>query len=880
MKAPIDGFWAKLTRNDKRDVETWHPLVSHCADVAASLHVLLEETALGERLARSADLPNLHPHLIQRLCFLAALHDAGKANHGFQRRAYSTRQEPGARAGHLSVVIDLISDKTQTKNDLIDALGLRDIAGWFDAEEGLIQMLLATWGHHGAPIAPNASGLDSTLWRANSTRAPLDGVRELIDAARGWFPDAFSERAPLVPTNPEFQHMFNGALTIADWLGSDSHFFTFDDGDPTARFDWALDTARTLTRRAGIAPALIRASLGPQTPTLSTFSSYSPRPLQAEIASLPMREAGGVVVLESDTGSGKTEAALVHFLQLYHAGLVDSLYFALPTRTAATQIYERLVAAIAAAFPSDATRPPVTLAVPGYLRVDDVVGQQLAHFEVLWDDDDAQRWRYRGWASESPKRYLMGAIVVGTIDQVLLSTLQVKHAQMRASALSRALLVVDEVHASDTYMTRLLDEVLEHHLRVGSHALLMSATLGSCALARYASPSDTAPGRPDLDDATQTHYPLISLIEGKRDGIAAVIEVEPTDYTKRVEVELSPNMSDADAVAAEALRHARQGARVLIIKNTVKGCLEVQAAVEELAAGADLLLLCGDVPVPHHSRYAGADRRKLDEVIERDFGKRSDRDGVIAVATQTVQQSLDLDADIMFTDICPMDVLLQRIGRLHRHSDRERPHADYVAPRCVVLVPDDRDMTSLIQSGRDYKAIGQHGVGTVYQDLRIIEATWRQLEEHDVLEIPAMNRELVERSTHDDLLEAIASALGDEWTAHERWLEGTSLADSTQAKHVLLRREEQFEKSCYSTQLDVRAQTRLGAQDRIVEFDAPWTSPLGSTVSTLQIPWHMCPRDCPDELAATDFSTTSSRTEFTIGDRSYTYTRHGLEVQP
>ena len=204
MKAPIDGFWAKLTRNDKRDVETWHPLVSHCADVAASLHVLLEETVLGERLARSADLPNLHPHLIQRLCFLAALHDVGKANHGFQRRAYSTRQEPGARAGHLSVVIDLVSDQTQTKLDLIDALGLLYIAGWFDAEEGLIQMLLATWGHHGAPIAPNASGLDSTLWRGNSTRSPLDGVRELIDAARGWFPVAFP--------HPRCQTRFNCAI--------------------------------------------------------------------------------------------------------------------------------------------------------------------------------------------------------------------------------------------------------------------------------------------------------------------------------------------------------------------------------------------------------------------------------------------------------------------------------------------------------------------------------------------------------------------------------------------------------------------------------------------------------------------------------------------
>lgn len=121
--------------------------------------------------------------------------------------------------------------------------------------------------------------------------------------------------------------------------------------------------------------------------------------------------------------------------------------------------------------------PSVVLAVPGYPEVDGAKGQRLAPFEVLWPEEVREQLctRYRGWAVENPKRYLAGAIIVGTIDQVLLSTLAVSHSHLRATSLLRLLLVVDEVHASDSYMTRLLEAVLERQVAAGGHALLMSA---------------------------------------------------------------------------------------------------------------------------------------------------------------------------------------------------------------------------------------------------------------------------------------------------------------------------------------------------------------------------------------------------------------------
>ena len=132
--------------------------------------------------------------------------------------------------------------------------------------------------------------------------------------------------------------------------------------------------------------------------------------------------------------------------------------------------------------------PPVVLAVPGYLQVDSMKGHRLSRFEVLWDDDDPQHAHERAWTAENSKRYLAGAIVVGTVDQVLISALQVKHANLRAAGLARQLLVVDEVHASDAYMTALLRLVLDFHRQAGGHAFLMSATLGAAAAHYYLQP--------------------------------------------------------------------------------------------------------------------------------------------------------------------------------------------------------------------------------------------------------------------------------------------------------------------------------------------------------------------------------------------------------
>ena len=125
--------------------------------------------------------------------------------------------------------------------------------------------------------------------------------------------------------------------------------------------------------------------------------------IQQAVTSVPPEEQ--LVIVESETGSGKTEAALLRFARLYERGLVDGLYFALPTRAAASQIHGRVTAFVRNLYPADIGLEPV-LAVPGYVRAGDATGKRLPNYDVWWDDHPDVRTEKRRWAAESTKRHL------------------------------------------------------------------------------------------------------------------------------------------------------------------------------------------------------------------------------------------------------------------------------------------------------------------------------------------------------------------------------------------------------------------------------------------------------------------------------------------
>ncbi len=867
MQGPPTSFWGKLDQDAQGRPLRWHPLIDHCADVGACCEALLQRTLLRRRLAALGGMADLTDVQVARLSVVASLHDAGKVNLGFQRKA-----DPRSHSmvGHVRPLFALIASGFPERSAVLTALGTDELLGW--GPEGL---LFASLAHHGQPIAADAHGAeaDPTQWRASGALDPVATLRDLASRARAWFSVAASRTATF-PDRPELQHAFSGLVTLADWLGSDTRFFPFSEGEGPDRIAFAREQAREALHAVGLDAEPARAQLSLDGAWFERLLRFAPRDAQRAVLDLGVPPSGGgLVVLESETGSGKTEAALARFFSLFHAGAVDGLYFALPTRTAATQIHRRVLESVRRAFPDPDRRPPVVLAVPGYVRVDDIDGKhddpKLAPFGTLWPDDVADRMRWRRWAAENPKRYLAGEVVVGTVDQVLLSSLRVKHAHLRATSLIRHLLVVDEVHASDAYMNRVLEAVLSRHLAAGGHAFLMSATLGAAARQRFL--DDDRGDIQSLADAETQPYPALSVREGEW---VSLIGAGKAPSEKAVTVELAAAMERPTEVAQRALAAARAGARVLVIRNTVGDAVAAQQEIEAMV-GDDVALLfsCGGVPAPHHSRYAKEDRELLDAALERRFGKAASTPCVV-VATQTVQQSLDIDADFLITDLCPMDVLLQRIGRLHRHDrqDRARPEP-FACARGLVLVPDAPDLSGHVS--RTGEARGRHGMGRVYRDLRVLQATWDLLAAEGELVIPRRNRTYVERTTHPEALDALGKSAPDRWRSHRTWLAGTLMAEVGLATLNQASWAEPFGAHGWA-QDDGRIATRLGAGDRVIAFDMPITTPFGAESAALTMPAWMAAGASEDERPASVAFGTGGAVTFRFGGRDYVYDRLGL----
>ncbi len=859
MQGPPRDFWGKVdTRCDAGGVTSWHPLCDHCADVAAVAEALLALPIWSHRLNRLAG-SDLGTGGNARLCVLAALHDIGKLNIGFQARG---RPDLGRySAGHVTEALAALSHS--------DVFCCLDELGAWGA--GVSDLLVAALCHHGRPYAirSTAASWQQTWWKPARGLDPRAGARALLEQCRVWFPEAFSSACAPLPDSAALAHAFAGLVTLADWIASDTRFFDYAGECQGDRMVVARPAAHRALEAIGLR---IEMGVRGDAAGRNAFARVSPheaRAAQDAVLELPLDE-GSVTVLEAETGSGKTEAALARFVMLFEAGLVDGLYFALPTRTAATQMHRRVHEAVQRAFIAP---PPVVLAVPGYLRVDGASGQRLPGFEVRWSDEE--RFRYRAWAGENAKRYLAGPIVVGTIDQVLLSSLMVAHSHLRATSLLRHLLVVDEVHASDAYMARILRDVLARHLSAGGHALLLSATLGGEARATLVNPGGRTTG-PSLDEAIGTPYPC--LTHHSTDQMTHPIRGDGRE--REIAVIAKPFLAEPGVLAAAAMDAALRGAKVLVIRNTVANCIATQIALEAAASAVgrlDLLFTCARVPAPHHSRFARPDREALDQALEGRFGRERAPGGCVVIATQTVQQSLDLDADILFSDLCPADVLLQRMGRLHRHEreNRERPD-DFREAYAIVAVPESRNLGALI--GRDGKARNFHGLGSVYEDLRMLEATWRLIETVPRWPVPAMNRYLVEQSLHSAVLDAIATEGGSAWQQHATQMIGTRFGLQRQADLNLVDWSQPYAETSFPDAGAGRIATRLGEGDRRVEFEPTLLSPFQHEFSELVLParWAF---DVPgDRVTGERVTAEEGVIRFSFGLKAFVYDRLGLRV--
>ena len=887
MPAYTEHFWAKAFPFGQRGPDHIHLLEHHLADVGACFEALIRQPTIRKRLATAGDLDDLDESLVARLSVFAALHDIGKANLGFQTQVWRPEELPGGKqpfafhgVGHTRELVPVLTDQDyKTAGWFFDALGWDEFLSWGDCEgETVCAMLVATLSHHGRPLQLDGGlGTNPAIWQQTGSLDPKDFVERVGRALPDWFPAAFAPDASPLPSAPAFQHMFLGLCNLADWIGSDERVFEYCERPDDDYIAIARRRARTAIDAIGLNLAAQRSEFNvvPEFGTLFGIEG-SPNAIQKTTYDSPLDQR--LIIIESETGSGKTEAALWRFARMYDAGRVDGLYFALPTRSAAVQIHQRVNNLVSNLFAHDT--PPVVLAVPGYKPGGNTETVAMHDYTPWWEDHHDER----PWASEHPKRYLAAQIAVGTVDQAMMGALQVKNAHMRAACLARNLLVVDEVHASDTYMSVILEALLDAHVGAGGYALLMSATLGSVARQRWLRHGKrTGQEPPGLCEAINTHYPAISALSGDGETLTPAGE---NNQEKTVTVTASPTMNEFQETARRALAAARAGAKVLVVRNTVNHAVKSQIALENLATDGDAGLLFGleGNMTLHHGRFAACDRAMLDRRVEELLGKDRTPEGRVIVGTQTLEQSLDIDADLLITDLCPVDVLLQRIGRLHRHKRSGRP-GGYAKPACVVLTPPNNDLGPLLTDGRNANGLGPKGY--VYDDLRVLEATLRLIDEQGEWRIPEMNRSLVEQATHPEALEGITEKKGDDWKAHATQVMGGHIGDGSTAAGVTISRGERFfnlpEGSNRGVQFracEEKIRTRLGDERIDIVLDPPPPSPFDASnrIDKLAISVRWLPEGgVPESVAASPIDSGGFR--FAVGDRRFVYDRLGLRPE-
>ena len=837
--------WAKI------DGRHALPLSDHGADVAATFASVLRQVHWRALLENAAGRP-LAPQDVERLCVLAYLHDLGKANRGFWARQFIGTPT----VGHTNETAALFLSRLKHDpvigplNDLID--------NW-----DCWNHFAAVMAHHGAPLASYSEAFElsslnahSRHWHVEGGYDPLAELADLLGDVAQRFPLAFADGPPL-PAAAPFVVLLGGLVTLTDWLGSDMTLFPVAGPHFAAREVLRTNSAKDAVRSRGLADEAIAAV------KFADAFTFAPRGAQGEADDPTL---GSIALLEAETGSGKTEAAIWRWLRLRAAGEVDGLYFALPTRAAAVQLHRRINTVLDRLTGGSVK---AVLAVPGYIRsgsdegtkARDGEGQLLPGFNVVWPDDSHNDGR---WAAEHPKRYLAARVAVGTIDQALMAGLQLRHAHFRATMLARSLLVVDEVHSSDHFMGEVLRAVLRNHVSLGGHALLLSATLTAEVRARMLDPFTPAPAYPSLEAAASTPYPALS---GSQASPRPVTRSSGTD--KAVQLTELPAMSDPEAIAQRAVIAARAGASVLVVRNSVDGAVAVARAVEALAP--DLAFRADGVATLHHSRFAPDDRRLLDAAVEAAFGKTRSAQGRILCGTQTLEQSLDIDADLLLTDLAPMDVLLQRIGRLHRHARRDRGR--FANAEAVILTPEERDLSRYLSRLRERHGLGPRHDGTgVYPDMLAIEATWRLIEANPDIAIPADNRRLVEQALHPDRADALMEELGTTWMNHLAQQQGIRMADRQTASAAAL------DVRCPFTQLlfpkEIAIATRLGAKDRLTVFSMPAMGPFGTVVERMTIPDWMAQGVGAD--AEPEVLESGEMLRFALGSNIYAYDRFGL----
>lgn len=652
-----DAFWAKTYASNLPGIS----VVQHGRFASA----------VGRQLVR-AMFPMQWQDLQAAIAFLLSIHDVGKISPQFQVKCplwleqYALAQEAANNAwAHFSAPHACLS---------------QEILDYFWQQKGLLSDSHALWSaivgaHHGkwAKAKPHYYGKVSPPCLAPSPS--INWLKEELDfVANQWEQHGNPELPPITDASASL-YACAGLIVLADWIASDENHFSANPALAPSSDEHIATVAHEVVDRLGLAPLEIHAGL-----SFEDIFGYVPYPMQ--IAAWENITEPGVYVIEAPMGMGKTEAALMAAYKLMEQGKARGLYFGLPTQATSNRIHERVLDYVRRISPF-AQR--VQLIHGNSWLLDDTLAtpdqQQILSDDSVVDSGGSSGADPSRWFCSS-RRALLAPVGVGTADQAMLAALAVKHFALRRLALMGKVVILDEVHSYDHYTRAIIQRLCRVLADLGATVIVLSATLTGSARTALLQSRGSVPSMDAEQDSLP--YPCISGRAHDQDYVRLTPCIPPPSRT--VHVDFQPLHGAID----HAIEIAAAGGQVLWVCNTVANAQDTFRSMQDHATSTGCQVDMGIL----HARLPFFMREERETEWMQRLGKGGQRQrGCVLVSTQIVEQSVDLDADALFTELAPTDLLLQRMGRLWRHVRGDRP----VSRPFMHIIAEDFSLTDLLQ---------------------------------------------------------------------------------------------------------------------------------------------------------------------------------------
>lgn len=707
-------LWAKTNKaND------WHPLIFHLLDsgfVSLSIWEDYLSPFTRERFSHLLGVPQQDAGRL--LAYWTALHDLGKASPGFQAK-FPLQKSVLQTTGLL-----FPPNLSPRPHNLVSAWALETLL-----PNGLKPLTRVLIAHHGE-LAPAHSVLDPTRHEQLGSAHWADLRKQLFDCLREAFqPPDYSHLPPPGSNRNALLLLSLGLLVVSDWIASAEKNFPYTSPEQTISdyIGRSQIQASQAVRKLGFRGWQASGDIADFSALFTGAGISDPNPIQAALLDAASDlHPPALVILEAPTGSGKTEAALCLADRWLQESRGRGLYIALPTTATSNQMFDRVVDFLQRRYPDTLVNLQL---VHGHALLDDqYLAMQLGE---IGEDDDA-RVAAMSWFATG-KKALLAPFGVGTVDQSFLAVLQTRFFFLRLFGLEGKVVIFDEVHAYDTYMSVLFDRLLGWLHAVGASVIILSATLPEATRQRLVHAYSGLPADPKGE---ATHFPRATLHSGSS------VKVYPLPISPGIsrEVSLDWLADDPDALVTYLQEKLSGGGCAAVICNTVARAQEVYRRLKAAHIIPD------EESFLFHARFPYSWRKATEEAVLARFSRQGARpQRGLVVATQVIEQSLDLDFDLMFTDLAPVDLIIQRAGRLHRHPGRLRP-PDLSQPILVILRP-AVDTERLSFGSSEY----------VYEPYHL-DTTWLALRGCDRLCLPDETGALIEQVYGDQPLPGVSQA--------------------------------------------------------------------------------------------------------------------------